>query len=68
MDDGTQNDSSRSKLPRVAITGGLVAFFLTSGVVSGFTPDGNLVVALVPAFAAGLAVFGLVLWGVGRRE
>jgi len=56
------------KLPRVAIASGLIAAFLTAGAVSWATPDGNLVVTLVPALAIGLAVFGLALWRLRRRN
>lgn len=41
---------------------GLVAAFITAGVVSGLTPDGNLVVTLVPALVVGVAVHGLASW------
>jgi hypothetical protein len=40
---------------------------VTAGAVSWATPDGNLVVTLVPALAVGLAVFALALWCF-RRE
>ena len=59
-------DLPQPKLPRVAIATGLIAAFLTAGAVSWSTPDGNLVVTLVPALAVGLAVFGLALWRFRR--
>lgn len=53
----------RSNPQRAAIAGGLVAFILTSGWVSwATTPDGNLVVTVVPGVVAGLIVYGLVRW------
>jgi hypothetical protein len=56
-------DRSQPKLPVVA---GLVAAFVTSGAVSWATPDGNLVVTLVPALIVGLVVYGLALWRLRR--
>jgi sugar phosphate permease len=61
-------DRSRSKSRRAALVSGLLALFLVSGVVSWLTPDGNLVVTLVPGLAVGLGVFGLVRWRFRRRE
>lgn len=46
---------------------GCIAAFVTAGAVSWATPDGNLVVTLVPALAVGLAVFGLGVWHLRRR-
>jgi len=68
MNDTSKRDPPQPKLPRVAIASGLIAAFLTAGAVSWSTPDGNLVVTLVPALAVGLAVFGLVLWRSRRDE
>jgi hypothetical protein len=45
-----------------AIVLGLVAALVTAGAVSWSTPDGNLVVTLVPALAVGLFVFGIAMW------
>jgi hypothetical protein len=65
----TSNDvRSQAKWPRAAIISGLVAFFITSGAVSWATPDGNLVVTLVPSLSVGLIVFGLSLWRIRRGE
>ena len=61
MNTNERRDALKAKLPRVAVASGLVAAFITSGAVSWATPDGNLVVTLVPALVAGLAVFGLAL-------
>jgi len=66
MNDTIKRDPPQSKLPRAAIASGLIAAFLTAGAVSWSTPDGNLVVTLVPALAVGLAVFGLALWRIRR--
>ena len=65
-----KGDRSQPKLPPVAIASGLIAAFVTAGAVSWSTPDGNLVVTLVPALAVGLFVFGFVLWRYrrGRSE
>jgi prophage tail gpP-like protein len=52
----------KRKLPAVAIVISLVAAFVTAGVVSWSTPDGNLVVTLVPALAVGLVVLGVASW------
>jgi hypothetical protein len=62
MNSASHGDRSQSKLPRVAIASALIAAFVTAGAVSWSTPDGNLLVTLVPALAVGLAVFGVVLW------
>jgi len=67
MSSVSQGGRSQTKLPRVAIASGLIAAFITAGAVSWSTPDGNLVIPLVPALAVGLAVFGLVLWRSHRR-
>jgi hypothetical protein len=55
-----QGERLSSKLPVVTILLGSIAAFITAGVVSWSTPDGNLVVTLVPVLAVGLTVFGLV--------
>jgi hypothetical protein len=52
-------------LPPVA---GLAAAFVTAGVVSWATPDGNLVVTLVPALLVGAVVYGLAAWRVRRDK
>jgi hypothetical protein len=62
MDNSNQGVRSKSKLPLIPIILGSVAVFITAGVVSRLTPDGNLVVTLVPALVVGLVVFGLALW------
>jgi len=53
---------SPPKIPRKAIALGAITTFVAAGVVSWATPDGNLVVTLVPALVVGLAVFGLAVW------
>ena len=68
MNDNSRRDRPQAKLPRVAITIGLIAAFITAGLVSWLTPDGNLVVTLVPALVVGLAVFGLALWRFRRSD
>ena len=68
MNSASQGDRSKPKLPRVAIASGLIAAFVTAGAVSWSTPDGNLVVTLVPALAVGLVMFGFVLWRSRRGE
>lgn len=68
MNDTRKRDRPQPKLPRVAIAIGLIAAFVTAGAVSWSTPDGNLVVTLVPALAVGLAVFGLALWRFRRGD
>jgi uncharacterized membrane protein len=62
----SHGDRSQSKSRLAAIAVGLIAALFTAGAVSWATPDGNLVVTLVPALAVGLAVFGLALWRVRR--
>jgi len=62
MNSGSHGDRSRPKSRRAAIVSALIAAFITAGAVSWATPDGNLVVTLVPALAVGLAVFALVSW------
>jgi uncharacterized membrane protein len=61
MNSEDQGERLPSKLPVVAIVLGAIAAFITAGAVSWSTPDGNLVVTLVPALAVGLTVFGLAL-------
>jgi uncharacterized membrane protein len=61
-----QDERLASKLPVAAIVPGAIAAFITAGVVSWSTPDGNLVVTSVPALAVGLTVFGLALRRVRR--
>ena len=61
-----QGERLSSRLPVVAILLGSIAAFMTAGLVSWSTPDGNLVVTLVPALAVGLTVFGLALRRVRR--
>jgi hypothetical protein len=56
----------RSKSRRAAIASGLLAGLASSGTVSWLTPDGNLVVTLVPGLVVGLTVFGIVSWFSGR--
>jgi uncharacterized membrane protein (DUF441 family) len=68
MNDTNKRDRLQPKLPRVAIAVGLIAAFVTASAVSWSTPDGNLVVTLVPALAVGVAVFGLVLWCFRRGD
>ncbi len=68
MNSAKQGDRSQPKLPVVAIVLGSIAAFVTAGAVSWATPDGNLVVTLVPALAVGLAVFCLALWRLRRGE
>jgi hypothetical protein len=62
MDSASQGARSRQRLLFVAFVLGFIATFVTAGAVSWSTPDGNLIVTLVPALAVGLAVFGLALW------
>lgn len=61
MNSEDQGERLPPKLPVVAIVLGSLATLLTAGAVSWSTPDGNLVVTLVPALAVGLTVFGLAL-------
>ena len=66
MNSEHQGDLRQSKVPGVTIVIGLVAAFVTAGAVSWATPDGNLVVTLVPALVVGLAAFGIALWRFRR--
>ena len=66
MHSENQGDRLPPKLPVVAIVLGSIAAVITAGAVSWSTPDGNLVVTLVPALAVGLTVFGLRLRRVRR--
>lgn len=68
MNGASQGDESQPKLPVAAIVLGFIAAFVTAGAVSWSTPDGNLVVTMVPALAVGLAVFGFALWRFRRGE
>ena len=60
------NQGGRRKARWPAIVLGTVAAVVTAGAVSWATPDGNLVVTLVPALAMGLLVFGVALWRLRR--
>jgi len=62
MNTTSQDDRPKPKLPSAAVAAGFVAAAVTAGAVAWATPDGNLVVTLVPALVVGLAVFGLTLW------
>ena len=66
MDSARQGERSRRRL--LAFVFGFIAAFVTAGAVSWSTPDGNLVVTMVPALAVGLAVFGLALWRFRRGD
>jgi len=66
MNTPSQNNRSQSRWPGVAIVMSLVAAFITAGVVSWATPDGNLVVTLVPALIVGVAVLGIATWRIRR--
>lgn len=54
----TTHPAKRSPSGR-PVAAAFAAGFITAGAVSWATPDGNLVVTLVPALLVGLAVFGL---------
>jgi hypothetical protein len=49
-----------------AVIFGFAAAVITAVAVSRSTPDGNLVVTLVPALVVGLAVYGLAVWRFRR--
>lgn len=66
MSASSQSDRSQRKLPAMAIVISLVAAFITAGLVSWATPDGNLVVTLVPAVVVGGAVLAVAAWLVRR--
>lgn len=55
------------KLRRLAIAIGIISAFVTAFAVSWHTPDGNLVVTLVPALAVGLAVSWFVHFSNGYK-
>ncbi len=67
MNGARHGDRPRRKSP-VPVVLGLVAAVITSGFVSWATPDGNLVVTLVPGLAVGVAVFGVASWFVRRGK
>ena len=66
MGNPNQDRRSQPKSRTKAMVLGLVAAILTAGAVSLSTPDGNLVVTLVPALAVGLMVFGAASWRIRR--
>lgn len=69
MNNANQGDRLRPKLRVVAIVLGFTAAFITAVAVSwSTTPDGNLVVTLVPALAVGLAMYGLASWRFRRGK
>ena len=67
MNTTSRRQRSPHKMPRPAIVSSLIAFFIAAAVVSWATPDGNLVVTLVPALAFGLVTFALVSSVLRRR-
>ena len=64
MNSASQGQRRKARLPAIVL--GSIAAFITAGAVSWATPDGNLVVTLVPALAVGLLVFGVALWRLRR--
>ncbi len=62
MSSKDQGSPTQRRFPVVPIIIGFVAAVVTAGAVSWATPDGNLVVTLVPALVVGLVAFGLALW------
>ena len=68
MNSAHRGDRPQAKVPIATIVVSLVAAFITAGLVSWATPDGNLVVTLVPALAMGLAVFGFAWWRFRRGK
>ena len=66
MNSTDQASRSQRRFPVVPIVIGFVSGFVTAGAVSWATPDGNLVVTLVPALAVGFTVFRLALWRYRR--
>ena len=62
----TKLNHLEDKAMKSAIVFGFVATFVTAGAVSWSTPDGNLVVTLLPALAVGLIVFGVARWQFRR--
>ncbi len=62
------NSAIRNSKKRPAALLAFIAGILTAGLVSWATPDGNLVVTLVPALAVGLAVFGSARWLLRRNQ
>jgi len=68
MNDTNKHDRPKPNRPRMAIVVAFVAAIATAGLVSRSTPDGNLIVTLVPALVVGLTVFGLALWCRGGKD
>lgn len=68
MDSASQGEHSQPRLLFVAAVLGFIAALVTAAAVSWSTPDGNLVVTLVPALAVGLTAFALALWRFRRGE
>lgn len=68
MNNASQEERSQSKPKTKAIVIGFIAFLITAIVVMQYTPDGNLVVTLLPALAVGLAVYGLASWRLCRGK
>jgi len=65
MNAADQDAHSKPGRPAAA---GVVAVFVTAGAVSWATPDGNLIVTLVPALVAGLVVHSAAVWCVRRSK
>lgn len=66
MNNAGQGKGSPPKSRGKAIILGFVAALATAVAVSRSTPDGNLVVTLVPALVVGAVVFGLAMWRFRR--
>ena len=68
MDSTSQSELAQHRRRFVAIVVALITAIITAIAVSSATPDGNLVVTLVPALVVGLAMYGLVLWRLRHSE
>jgi len=66
MNNASRSERSQPRSRFKAVVLGFIAAIVTAVAVSRSTPDGNLVVTLVPALVVGLAVFGLALWRFRR--
>jgi len=64
MNNASQADHPKARSPALVLAA--LAAFVTAGAVSWATPDGNLVVTLVPALAVGGVVYGVASWWLRR--
>ena len=66
MNNPSPSDHPKARSPALMLAA--FAAFITAGAVSWATPDGNLVVTLVPTLAVGGVVYGVASWWSPRSR